>query len=198
MRYYYCAKFHWASLKGSWDPKGVPKDPPGLFNSKKSLAWIGSNHFPKRHIESIMADIIQYSHATDLSLLLNLDPIRGVGGHFHMTNDGNLQQIRVRFSAFTFSRAFDNELFKGSEDPGQKLLFRVHFLGKNLIYATIQLKKAEMAGRNWNHLKLNAKHVFLWFRGALKMLNNDIRITKVHQPFSRYEALKFKSERRKW
>ena len=46
-----------------------------------------------------------------------------------MTNDGNLQQIRVRFSAFTFSRAFDNELFKGSEDPGQKLLSRVHFFG---------------------------------------------------------------------
>ena len=46
-----------------------------------------------------------------------------------MTNDGNLQQIRVQFSAFTFSRAFDNELFKGSEDPGQKLLFRVQFFG---------------------------------------------------------------------
>ena len=34
-----------------------------------------------------MPDIIQYSPATDLSLLLNLDQIRGVGGHFHMTND---------------------------------------------------------------------------------------------------------------
>ena len=64
-----------------------------------------------------------------------------------MTNDGNLQQVRVRFSAFTFLRAVDNELFKGSEDPRQKLLFRVHFLGQDLIYATIQLKKAETAGR---------------------------------------------------
>ena len=70
-----------------------------------------------------------------------------------MTNDGNLQLIRVRFSAITFWRASDNELFKGSEDPGQKLLFRVHFFGTDLIYATIQLKKAETAGRQLKPFK---------------------------------------------
>ena len=95
-----------------------------------------------------MADIIQYSHATDLDLLLNLDPIRGMGGHFHMTNDGNLQQIRVRFSAFIFLRGIDNELSKGSENPGQKLLLGSTFLGQDHIYASIQLQKAETAGGN--------------------------------------------------